>query len=247
MNKELLVLISKVREFYASSKYQIWKKTMRKFPSYCTENIFRIKAQNSDATLVASERFWKTLGRELKYSARAIVLSNGKRIYDISDTFGQELPYIDPLRLDGNVDQFYDIRKAVVMMAELPVEETCDNTESANGWVSWSGGKIVVKSASILGEKQYIKTLIHELAHSIYHNPRNMTRYISDVVKEVEAEMFAHIVLNRLGIDSTDYSIPYIALWINDNTKDCSYIMENAYEMIVRGAEKIANKIKEEI
>ena len=66
-----------------------------------------------------------------------------------------------------------------------------------------------------LSGTQAIKTAIHECAHALLHDPdkklptANSTR--SD--KEVQAESVAYIVASRYGIDTSDYSFPYIASW----------------------------------
>ena len=70
-----------------------------------------------------------------------------------------------------------------------------------------------------LSGAQAIKTAIHECAHALLHDPdkklatANSTR--SD--KEVQAESVAYIVASRYGIDTSDYSFPYLASWSKGN------------------------------
>ena len=66
-----------------------------------------------------------------------------------------------------------------------------------------------------LSGAQAIKTAIHECAHALLHDPDKKlpTANTSRSDKEVQAESVAYIVASRYGIDTSDYSFPYIASW----------------------------------
>lgn len=65
-----------------------------------------------------------------------------------------------------------------------------------------------------MSESQTMKTAIHECAHAILHNRDKMQEGEKDrQTKEVEAESVAYIVCNYFGLDTSDYSFPYIATW----------------------------------
>ncbi len=58
------------------------------------------------------------------------------------------------------------------------------------------------------GERpQAVKTLIHELGHTLLHLEAPMA---SREAAEVEVESVAFIVCDALGLDSGDYSLPYV-------------------------------------
>jgi hypothetical protein len=62
---------------------------------------------------------------------------------------------------------------------------------------------------------QAVKTLVHELGHALLHAdelPR------SKEVAEVEVESVAYIVCDAIGLDSGDYSFPYVARWSEGST-----------------------------
>jgi hypothetical protein len=63
---------------------------------------------------------------------------------------------------------------------------------------------------SDIAPAQAVKTLVHELGHALLHGdelPR------SKKVAEVEVESVAYIVCDTLGLDSGEYSFPYVTRW----------------------------------
>ena len=82
---------------------------------------------------------------------------------------------------------------------------------SANGFYSPTAGEIVVDST--LSEKQSLKTLIHETAHALLHNPEASSSQSTRETKEVEAESVAYVVCQYFGLDTSGYSFGYIAGW----------------------------------
>lgn len=59
---------------------------------------------------------------------------------------------------------------------------------------------------------QAVKTLVHELGHALLHEDE-VGR--SREIQEVEVESLAFVVLDALGLQSDDYSFPYVARWAN--------------------------------
>ena len=74
-----------------------------------------------------------------------------------------------------------------------------------------------------MSEKQAIKTLIHELAHSELHCDPKLK--LDRSTMELEAESTAFIVCQHLGIDTSDYTFPYLAVWSKD--KDLSQLSKS--------------------
>ena len=67
-----------------------------------------------------------------------------------------------------------------------------------------------------MGESQTIKTMIHEVAHAMLHDSDQMKQRGEEkdqLTKETEAESIAFTVCSALGIDTSDYSFPYVASW----------------------------------
>lgn len=131
-------------------------------------------------------------------------------VYDISQTEGQPLPEVTH-RLKGDLDS--DLKRLKEALLEVsPVPVAFQPVEgSANGFYSPAAGEIVVDST--LSEKQSLKTLIHETAHAILHNPETASSQSTRETKEVEAESVAYVVCQYFGLNTSDYSFGYIAGW----------------------------------
>lgn len=131
-------------------------------------------------------------------------------VYDISQTEGQPLPEVTH-RLKGDLDS--DLKRLKEALLEVsPVPVAFQPVEgSANGFYSPAAGEIVVDST--LSEKQSLKTLIHETAHAILHNPETASSQSPRETKEVEAESVAYVVCQYFGLDTSGYSFGYIAGW----------------------------------
>ncbi|MGH7358774.1 MAG: ImmA/IrrE family metallo-endopeptidase, partial [Acidimicrobiia bacterium] len=81
----------------------------------------------------------------------------------------------------------------------------------ANGRTDWTDHTVTVRPD--LEPAQRAKTLAHELAHVRLHGPGGDGAVLSPPRKEVEAESVAYLVAAHVGLDSTDYTIPYVAHW----------------------------------
>ncbi|MEQ8438033.1 MAG: hypothetical protein RIB65_11115 [Ilumatobacter fluminis] len=84
-----------------------------------------------------------------------------------------------------------------------------------------------------LSTQQALKTQIHELAHVLMHDPSlgENGGMLRERV-EVEAESVAFVVCNALGVDSADYSIPYVASWAGG---DAERLLETAQTVLATG------------
>lgn len=131
-------------------------------------------------------------------------------VYDISQTEGQPLPEIADI-LEGDLDEgLKSLKEAMLQVSPVPVCFQPIDGE-ANGFYSPAAGEIVVDST--LSEKQSLKTLIHETAHALLHNPEASSSQSTRETKEVEAESVAYVVCQYFGLDTSDYSFGYIAGW----------------------------------
>src|SRR5699024_668413 len=63
------------------------------------------------------------------------------------------------------------------------------------------------------GEVQNVKTLLHELAHAKLHSSAENRMNLSSEEKEFQAEMTAYAVASYFDIDTSDYSLGYLANW----------------------------------
>lgn len=63
---------------------------------------------------------------------------------------------------------------------------------------------------------QAVKTLIHELSHALLHSEGPI---LSREVAEVEVESVAYVVCSAIGLDSGQYSFPYVTRWAEGNAE----------------------------
>ena len=77
-----------------------------------------------------------------------------------------------------------------------------------NGYCDFLNKKIAVRPD--VAPAQAVKTLIHELGHAILHSEGAVA---SREVAETEVESVAFVVCDAIGLDTGDYSFPYVARW----------------------------------
>lgn len=115
-------------------------------------------------------------------------------------------------------------------------------TTGANGYTTIDGRKQIVLHDE-LAPAQTAKTMIHEAAHAIMHEGITQAEYIEHRgIKETEAESVAYIVAGTLGLDTSAYSVGYVAQW---SEGDAELIKETA-ERVLKTAHQIIEAITEE-
>ena len=137
-------------------------------------------------------------------------------VYDISQTDGEPLPTIYNGTLEGSVRKFELFQESLVKLSPLPISFE-DFPGDARGYMDRAQQKIVVREG--MSELQTIKTLVHEIAHAQCHNVApDSPDYVplDRATREVEAESIAFIVCQHYGLDTSEYSFPYIAGWAGD-------------------------------
>ena len=137
-------------------------------------------------------------------------------VFDMSQTEGKELPQIGVSELTGEVDDYTGIFDRLAALSPLPVEQK-DFPGDAKGYTSFTENCVVVRPG--MSQVQTIKTLVHEIAHAKLHNPADIldpTELKLKRQKEVEAESIAYVVCQYYGIDTSDYSLGYVAGWSKD-------------------------------
>src|SRR5699024_1287739 len=89
-------------------------------------------------------------------------------------------------------------------------------------------------------ELQNVKTMIHELAHAKLHHSNHENHLgLSDAEKEFQAEMVAYYTASYFGIDTSDYSLGYLASWtkgkeLGDKEKLLREVKDTSVEFIER-------------
>lgn len=257
-------------ETYATSdKYKDLLKTMSKFHAYSAQNCLLIATQNPSASFVAGFDSWKrNFHRYVKKDSHAIMIkspckyktkdeSTGEEqerlgfkasyVFDIEDTAqiqGKPPVQIGVENLAGSVQNFSDFLLCLTSCADIPIAYEKIKGK-ANGCYTENDGapKIIIDSS--LSEIQTVKTLIHEIAHSRLHSSKHTGKEEKKKTRdqrELEAESVAFIVCSYFGLDTSDYSFPYLLSWsserfreilkdsMSDIQKVSSYIIEKTTE-----------------
>ena len=131
-------------------------------------------------------------------------------VFDVSQTEGRELPSLVS-DLSGDVPDFENVYARLAALCPLPVE-LGPVPGTAKGYASFAENRVVVRSG--MSQAQTFKTLIDETAHAKLHPPDFLSEFPKPRrEKEVEAESVAYVVCQHFGIDTSDYSMGYVAGW----------------------------------
>ena len=168
-------------------------------------------------------------------------------VFDVSQTAGKELPQLGVAELISGVEGYKDMISALENVAPVPIERA-DIASGAKGYFSPSEQKIVIQKD--MSEAQTMKTLIHEISHSLTDDKENQ-RLDVDVpenrtrgTKEVTAESVAYTVCQHFGIETSDYSFGYIAGW--SSGKDMKELKESM-DLIRKTSSKLITGIENEL
>ena len=136
-------------------------------------------------------------------------------VYDVSQTEGEPLPVLVN-ELDGSVETYQDLMTAITAVSPFPIVFE-DIKGGAKGYCDPIAQKIAINNG--MSDAQNIKTAIHEVTHADLHAPEiNLTlnERTDRRTREVEAESTAFVVCSHYGIDTSDYTFPYLATWSSD-------------------------------
>ena len=141
-------------------------------------------------------------------------------VFDITQTDGDPLPELAPGPLTGDAPAQLWQRLADAVEADgFRIERgPCGG---AYGHTRFTDR--VVRVRDDVSPAQATKTLAHELGHiRAEHDTRYADTYHGDThcrgIAEVEAESIAYIVAAAAGLDTTDYTVPYVAHWSAGDT-----------------------------
>ena len=158
-------------------------------------------------------------------------------VFDLSQTDGEPLPEVRASLVEGDLPAQWEkvtelVSEAGFSMQVADVERLGD----ANGITDWQKRQVVVR-ASLPGAQRF-KTAVHELAHINLHEPNSQSRPNCRGIVEVEAESVAYMVCAALGVDTTDYSLPYVASWsggdLDKVTATADRVIRCAHQVITR-------------
>lgn len=150
---------------------------------------------------------------EIEVVERVIPRFRVTTVFDYAQTDGEPLPTLEVNELTARVKDYTLLKEAIEQVSPVPIRFG-EIEGSAKGYYSHMDKEICVRAD--MGESQTIKTMIHEVAHAMLHNSDSMKQRGEEkdrLTKETEAESIAFTVCSALGIDTSDYSFPYVASW----------------------------------
>lgn len=165
-------------------------------------------------------------------------------VFDVSQTTGKEIPVpVSDLSGELDSDKMGAILKALQRVTGIEIQ-FAEIPGGAKGYYSPADNKIVVQSG--MSDAQTLKTAFHECAHKLLHDPdlKSPTTKSARNEKEVQAESTAFIVAERMGLDTSEYSFPYIASWSDGRQLDQ---LTNVLDEIQQAAKRMSAAIESEL
>ena len=165
-------------------------------------------------------------------------------VFDIAQTSGEPIQTLAPELLTAAVQDFDSFMQAIQKISPVPIRfDEIDG--NANGYYHNADKEIVIKKG--LSESQTLKTAIHETAHAKLHDKEIMESLgvkKDRLTKEVEAESVAYCVCSSFGLDTSDYSFPYIAGWSSSREMK---EMKASMDVIRKTAGEMIDQLTEEL
>ena len=258
-------LIEKVAALRSSVEWLEAMAVAARFHEYSFGNWLLLwsEAEERGVTLsrVAGYRTWQRLGRHVRRGERGFQIlapvtrrisgddeDDDRRVvcgfrvasvFDIAQTDGDPLPAVGPQRLTGNnPTPLGDAVEAMIRAEGFGFE--LGHLAGPNG-VTRIADRIVTVDDR-LEPAQRTKTTVHELAHVLLHATEERIDCRGRI--EVEAESVAFVVCSAAGLDTSDYSVPYVAGWAEDTADPTRALLASA-ERVVNTARRILEHVSD--
>jgi hypothetical protein len=168
--------------------------------------IFKVKGEDG-APILTHDSDGNVVGEQKRIWFKVV------SVFDIGQTEGDPLPSVTmPELLTGEAPNgLWDALAAQVKSQGFTLER--GDCGQANGWTCYDTKTVRVRED--VSAAQAVKTLAHELAHVMLHNPeaRSARQGVTRDRAEVEAESVAYVVCSVRGLDSSGYTLGYVAHW----------------------------------
>lgn len=222
-NNTLLIAMQKPEATLVAG-YKAWQKNFERHVNKGEKAIrilapapYKIKEERDKMDPVTGEMMFDENGMPQKEQVEVTIPAfRAVSVFDVSQTDGKPIPELEAQELLSTVEGYDDFVQALMNVAPVPIGFE-DIPGDSKGYFHTEEKRIAVQEN--MSESQTLKTMVHEVAHSMLHN-KEINR--DDLVeapakdrntKEVEAESVAYTVCQHFGIDTSDYSFGYIAGW----------------------------------
>ena len=220
-NNTLLIAMQKPEATLVAG-YQAWQKNFERHVNKGEKAIrilapapYKIKEERDKLDPVTGEMMFDENGMPQKEGTEVTIPAfHAESVFDVSQTDGKPIPELEVNELLSTVEGYEDFVQALMNISPVPIAFE-DIPGDSKGYFSTAEKRIAVQEN--MSESQTLKTMVHEVAHSMLHDKevnQSMDIPVKDRnTKEVEAESVAFTVCQHFGIDTSDYSFGYIAGW----------------------------------
>lgn len=220
-NNTLLIAMQKPEATLVAG-YKAWQKNFDRHVNKGEKAIrilapapYKIKEERDKLDPVTGEMIFDENGMPQKENVEVTIPAFcAVSVFDVSQTDGKPILELEAAELLQTVEGYEDFVKALIEVAPVPIGFE-DIPGESKGYFHTEEKRIAVQEN--MSESQTLKTMVHEVAHSMLHNKelnKDMDAPVKDRnTKEVEAESIAYTVCQHFGIDTSDYSFGYIAGW----------------------------------
>ena len=143
-------------------------------------------------------------------------------VFDISQTSGEPVlsakDFVKENLADHqNVTSLYNAFKDYLnQQTDLKVSEVpLETLNGAKGYFQPSTNEIVI-GGDESDNALKLKTLYHEYAHSQLHGLKSAFKDRPRAYQETQAEAVAYVAMQNIGVDTSNYSLGYVATWAKD-------------------------------
>ncbi|MGG7453036.1 ArdC-like ssDNA-binding domain-containing protein [Plantibacter auratus] len=263
-------IAEQVEELRESEVWARFLTFAQSFHRYSLGNLLLIFAQCPEASYVAGYRTWQQLNRQVRKGETGIRIFGGRDVRETAENekTGEEeeqrrvrffpvsvfeLGQTDLIDEDegdpSNIAQtltgddpagiFHAVTDYLTGKGWTVDREPIAG--DVNGYTVMDGTQRVVVDAD-LSPAQAAKTALHEAAHVLLHSDDEPGEYVAHRgIKETEAESVAYIVAGILGLDTSDYSVGYVAGWSNCEAETIKATAAN----VLRTAHTLADALTE--
>lgn len=230
-------LTTQIATLVDGENWKAWLRLTRTMRRRSFSNQMLILSQGG--TFALGFRQWETLGRHVVKGSKSIKIfgfsprrtvevddETGEEsvrswarypivsVFDVSQTEGDALPEIQPEYLEGDdVDGIFDRAAAYISSLGWNVELEDIAQPGLNGYTRGDVHQIRVDAK--MAPAMRVKTLLHEIGHALLHfDEQSDASPIAHRGRiETEAESVAYAAGALLGLDTSSWSIGYVAGW----------------------------------
>lgn len=253
-------LTAQVATLAESDSWKAWLRFSGTVRRRSFSNQMLILAQGG--TYCLGYRQWETLGRHVVRGAKSIKIfgystkrivdvdeENGEEtsrsrviypvlsVFDVSDTEGEPLPEQPAAYLEGDdVDGLFDQLAAFITARGWDLAREDIERDGLNGYTEGTTRRIRVDAK--MAPAMQVKTLLHEIGHALLHFDEGSIREHRGVI-ETEAESVAYAAGALLGLDTSSWSIGYVAGWAQGDVD----LIRNTAANVLRAVNTIADAL----